>query len=173
MYTLRNKNVLLLIQSIFFLCQIAGTAITFQTISYNSSYTNITALEEFHTFLREKYDLIFGGRLSFVNVEEVNTHSLLIRVEGQRPTKNPFLLCGHMDVVPIASGQWARHPFSGDIYRYLMPGSFHLSSFAFRQFCRRSYQNQLSFSGKDSTADFFVFRQDDKKRKMNEPGIKA
>ena len=57
--------------------------------------------------------------MSFVNVQEVNTHSLLIRVEGQRPTKNPFLLCGHMDVVPIASGQWARHPFSGDIYRYL------------------------------------------------------
>ena len=108
-----------MIQSFFFLCQIAGTAITFQTISYNSSYTNITALEEFHTFLRKKYDLIFGGRLSFVNVQEVNTHSLLIRVEGQRPTKNPFLLCGHMDVVPIASGQWARHPFSGDIYRYV------------------------------------------------------
>ena len=33
-----------------------------------------------------------------------------------------------------------------------------ISSFVFRHFWRRSYQNQLSFSGKDSTADFFVFR---------------
>ena len=36
-----------------------------------------------------------------------------------------------------------------------MPGSFHLSFFVFRQSCQWSYQNQLSFSGKDSTADFF------------------
>ena len=39
-----------------------------------------------------------------------------------------------------------------------MPGSFHLSFFVFRHLWRRSYQNQLSFSGKESTADFFVFR---------------
>ena len=32
-----------------------------------------------------------------------------------------------------------------------------ISSFVFRHFWRRSYQNQLSFSGKDSTADFLVF----------------
>ena len=37
----------------------------------------------------------------------------------------------------------------------LMPGSLHLSFFVFRQSCQWSYQNQLSFSGKDSTADFF------------------
>ena len=50
----------------------------------------------------------------------------------------------------------------------LLPGSFHLSFFVFRQFWRRSYQNQLSFSGKDSTADFFVFRQNDEKRKSKD-----
>ena len=38
-----------------------------------------------------------------------------------------------------------------------MPGSFHLPFFVFRHFWRRSYQNQLSFSGKDSTAVFFRF----------------
>ena len=38
-----------------------------------------------------------------------------------------------------------------------MPGSFHLSFFVFRHFWRRIYQNQLSFSGKDSTADFSFF----------------
>ena len=47
----------------------------------------------------------------------------------------------------------------------LLPGSLHLSFFVFRQFWRRSYQNQLSFSGKDSTADFFVFRHFDQNTK--------
>ena len=43
-----------------------------------------------------------------------------------------------------------------------------ISSFVFRHFWRQSYQNQLSFSGKDTTADFFVFRQNDKtKDEMN------
>jgi hypothetical protein len=47
---------------------------------------------------------------------------------------------------------------TGKLLDIKMPGSFHLSFFVFRHFWRRSYQNQLSFSGKDSTADFFVFR---------------
>jgi hypothetical protein len=53
--------------------------------------------------------------------------------------------------------------FHSDFVKNLqfMPGSFHLSFFVFCQFWRRSYQNQLSFSGKDSTADFFVFRQNE------------
>ena len=49
-----------------------------------------------------------------------------------------------------------------------MPGSFHLSFFVFRQFCKGSYQNQLSFSGKDSTADFFIFRHFDEKQKTKD-----
>ena len=32
-----------------------------------------------------------------------------------------------------------------------------ISSFVFHQFWRQSYESQLSFSGKDSAADFFVF----------------
>ena len=47
----------------------------------------------------------------------------------------------------------------------LMSSSFHLSLFVFCQFWRRSYKNQLSFSGRDSTADFFVFGHLDQKSK--------
>ena len=56
-----------------------------------------------------------------------------------------------------------------------MSGSFHLSFFAFRQFWRRSYENQLSLSGKDSTADFLIFGhfdQNTKNKKCNEPDIR-
>ena len=57
----------------------------------------------------------------------------------------------------------------------LMSGSFHLSFFAFHQFWQLSYESQLSFSGKDSTADFFVFGhfdQNTKNENCNEPDIK-
>ena len=56
-----------------------------------------------------------------------------------------------------------------------MSGSFHLSFFAFRQFWQPSYENQLSLSGKDSAADFFVFGhfdQNTKNEKCNEPDIR-
>ena len=43
-----------------------------------------------------------------------------------------------------------------------------ISSFVFRHFWRQSHQNQLSFSGKDSTADFFRFSSFTK----NENGMK-
>ena len=40
-------------------------------------------------------------------------------------------------------------------FLYLMFVSFHVSFFVFCQFWQGSYKNQLPFSGKDSTADFF------------------
>ena len=46
--------------------------------------------------------------------------------------------------------------------------------FISRHFCRRSYENQLSFSGKGSIVDFFVFHyydQNTKNKKWNEPDI--
>ena len=94
-----------------------GKAISFQTVSYNSTYTNETALEKLHEFLAQNYPDIFGGNQPYIDVHEVNKFSRLIRVEGRTPTKNPFLLCAHLDVVPVVSGQWSRHPFSGEIYR--------------------------------------------------------
>ena len=43
--------------------------------------------------------------------------------------------------------------------------SIHLSFFFFRQFRRKNYEYQLSFSGKDSAADFFVFGHFDQNTK--------
>ena len=51
-----------------------------------------------------------------------------------------------------------------------------ISYFVSCQFWQRSYQNQLSFSGKDSTTDFFVFGHFDKNtknEKWNEPDFKG
>ena len=59
-------------------------------------------------------------------------------------------------------------------HRRLLFRSFHLSIFVFCQFWQQNYENQLSFSGKDSTAIFFLFGnfdQNTKNKKWNEPDI--
>ena len=56
-------------------------------------------------------------RSSFVTHQVVNKHSLLFKVEGSITTKNPYLLCAHLDVVPEGdASKWSRPPFSGEIY---------------------------------------------------------
>ena len=49
-------------------------------------------------------------------------------------------------------------PFSFFVFCWFWPmNAGFISSFVFCHFWQRSYQNQLSFSGKDSTTDFFCF----------------
>lgn len=95
--------------------KLLGKAITFQTISYNKSFTDTEALKGLHSFLRENYAQVFEA--SFIDVKIVNEYSLLFRVEGNTPTANPYLLCGHLDVVPAGDVEaWSRPPFSGEIF---------------------------------------------------------
>ena len=56
-------------------------------------------------------------KASFVTHQIVNKYSLLFKVEGSMATKNPYLLCAHLDVVPEGDlSKWSRPPFSGEIY---------------------------------------------------------
>ncbi len=41
--------------------------------------------------------------------------SRLYRIEGSESTKNPFLLCAHLDVVPPGEDNWSHDPFSAGI----------------------------------------------------------
>ena len=131
--------------------QALGTAITFPTVSFNSSYTNTTALDEFHTFLRQNYAHIFNGSLPFIKVHVVNRHSLLIRVEGQIATSNPYLLCGHLDVVPVGNGQWSKQPFSGEIYKDETDGENYI-------FGRGAIDNKQSVIGLLETLSYIVVK---------------
>ena len=38
--------------------------------------------------------------LDFISQTMVNRYSLLYRIEGIEDTANPYMLCGHYDVVP-------------------------------------------------------------------------
>lgn len=91
-----------------------GQAITFPTVSLNKTWTNETALQDLHLFLRQNYAPVFEA--DFIESTIVNEHSLLLRVEGEKVTGNPYLLCAHLDVVPAGPrDQWSYPPFHGDI----------------------------------------------------------
>jgi acetylornithine deacetylase/succinyl-diaminopimelate desuccinylase-like protein len=41
--------------------------------------------------------------------------NVIARIEGEDPAAGALLAHGHLDVVPAEPGEWARHPFSGEI----------------------------------------------------------
>lgn len=43
----------------------------------------------------------------------VANYSLLYKIEGSDPTLKPFLLCSHLDVVPIEEDKWTVPAFEG------------------------------------------------------------
>ena len=44
--------------------------------------------------------MAFTDKREIVQVHEVNSHSLLLRVEGSEAGSRPYMLAAHLDVVP-------------------------------------------------------------------------
>ncbi|XP_042207550.1 N-fatty-acyl-amino acid synthase/hydrolase PM20D1-like [Homarus americanus] len=68
-------------------------------------------LLRFHEFLRESFPHVFN--CSYIETEVINTYSLLFTVTGSTPELQPYLLMGHMDVVPADPTQWTHDPWAG------------------------------------------------------------
>ena len=49
----------------------------------------------------------------FVSYDLVNNYSLLYTIRGSDPSLKPYLLCGHLDVVPVEIDKWDVDPFEG------------------------------------------------------------
>lgn len=45
----------------------------------------------------------------------VNNYSLLYKVQGSKPALRPYMLCAHLDVVPVNSDSWEEDPFGANI----------------------------------------------------------
>ena len=45
----------------------------------------------------------------------MNNHSLLYTIKGSDSSLKPYLLCGHLDVVPVEEDKWTVDPFGGVI----------------------------------------------------------
>lgn len=48
-----------------------------------------------------------------VSFETVNNYSLLYHIKGSDQTLKPYLLCSHLDVVPVERKHWNYDPFGG------------------------------------------------------------
>jgi carboxypeptidase PM20D1 len=94
--------------------RLAG-ALTFRTISHqDSTQFDSTAFFGLHRYLEEH----FPGVHTTLRKEVVNRYSLLFTWRGTDGTAQPFLLMGHMDVVPVETGteeDWTHDPFGGEI----------------------------------------------------------
>lgn len=94
--------------------RLAG-AIRFKTISFEDSAEFDGA--PFHAlskFLRETYPLTHET----LELERVNTYTLLFRWAGSDPELQPALFMSHLDVVPVAAiaiQEWTHPPFAGVI----------------------------------------------------------
>ena len=87
-------------------------AIKFKTIS-NKDYDKVDKSQ--FTSLQQYIEKSFPLVHSTLEKKVINNYSLLYIWKGSDATRNPILLLGHQDVVPVAAEGWKHEPFSGDI----------------------------------------------------------
>ena len=92
-----------------------ATAVRFKTVSsQDTSKIDYRAFAELNEFLASTYPKTFEQ----LDVEYINTYSILLRWAGSDPSQNPVLFTAHTDVVPIEIGTedgWQHPPFAGVI----------------------------------------------------------
>lgn len=90
-----------------------GEAVRIKTVSFQDrSQIDYGEFDRFHQFLRASYPRVFAE----LQVETVNTYSLLLRWPGSDPALQPVLFTAHMDVVPVEPGteaDWQHPAFDG------------------------------------------------------------
>ncbi|UXI20335.1 peroxisomal N(1)-acetyl-spermine/spermidine oxidase [Sarcoptes scabiei] len=88
-------------------------ALQIKTITKDIRVYDRNELKNFAAFLRKNFPLIHSS--SFIKLETVNNYSLLYYVQGNDSSLKPYLLCSHMDVVPVELEKWDIDPFAGEI----------------------------------------------------------
>ena len=95
--------------------------IQFKTISsMDQTQVDFTPYEEFLQYLQETYRKVYDS----TELNLINTYSPVFRLKGTS-SKEPILLLGHYDVVPVAEGteeDWSVDPFSGELRENLIYG---------------------------------------------------
>ncbi|XP_076350590.1 N-fatty-acyl-amino acid synthase/hydrolase PM20D1-like isoform X2 [Tachypleus tridentatus] len=87
--------------------------IRFRTISWSARQYEREELKKFGEFIRKSFPLIHST--PYINREVINELSLLYTVKGTNSSLKPYLLAGHLDVVPVDSSLWEVPPFDGRV----------------------------------------------------------
>ena len=90
-------------------------SIRIPTISHEDpAAMNVAAFEALHAYLEAQFPRVH----SQLQRETVATHSLLYTWRGTDASRQPILIAGHLDVVPVEAAtedQWQEEPFSGGV----------------------------------------------------------
>ncbi|XP_067126025.1 N-fatty-acyl-amino acid synthase/hydrolase PM20D1-like [Centruroides vittatus] len=86
-------------------------AIQFETVTTDIHSYNSEELARFGDHLKKIFPAIHSS--SFITREVINNISLLYTVQGNDSSLKPYLLSGHLDVVPVDETQWTVFPFGG------------------------------------------------------------
>ena len=68
-----------------------------------------------------EFPKIFKKPPEWITHRVIADYSILIHVYGQDPKLKPYMLCAHLDVVPVDDKLWTHPPFEGymdDLYVY-------------------------------------------------------
>ncbi|XP_072050979.1 N-fatty-acyl-amino acid synthase/hydrolase PM20D1-like [Amphiura filiformis] len=85
--------------------------VRFNTTSRERGDMNYEEILKVHQFIQQAFPTIHSSPL--VKREVINQYSLLYTVEGSEPSLKPYILCAHMDVVPVEEDSWDVPPFEG------------------------------------------------------------
>ncbi|KAF8770260.1 N-fatty-acyl-amino acid synthase/hydrolase PM20D1-like [Argiope bruennichi] len=86
-------------------------ALKFQTVNFKQHDYNRSELAKFISYITKSFPIIHKS--SIITREVVNELSLLYHVRGSNTKLKPYLLTGHLDVVPVEEAYWDVPPFSG------------------------------------------------------------
>ncbi|XP_078500717.1 N-fatty-acyl-amino acid synthase/hydrolase PM20D1 [Lissotriton helveticus] len=85
-------------------------AIRIPTVSFSEDKLNLTALEEFNTYIKKVFPGLFS--CSFIQHEIIAGYSHLFTVHGSDLQLEPYMMLAHSDVVPASDEGWNYPPFS-------------------------------------------------------------
>jgi len=88
-------------------------AIRYPTVSIGDGTEDRQPLSDIISFIQQAYPHIHSSRL--VVREVVANYSLLYTIQGSQPSLKPYMLMGHLDVVPESAGDWHAPAFSADV----------------------------------------------------------
>ncbi|GFR12004.1 hypothetical protein TNCT_716871 [Trichonephila clavata] len=88
-------------------------ALKFQTVNYEAHTYIRDEIHKFVLYIAKSFPVLHKS--SLVSREVVNDLSLLYYVKGSNKSLKPYLLAGHLDVVPVEESYWEVPPFSGEI----------------------------------------------------------
>ena len=84
------------------------------TISRNPGDYNTEELLQIYKHIRQSYPTLHSSPL--VQHEVIANYSFLYYLQGSDPKLTPYMLMGHLDVVPVQDPSvWEVPPFSGEI----------------------------------------------------------